>query len=212
MLHKILPSLLLCCATGAAWAQGPSAPQSESGRIEQMMDTRSNMSLLRHPQQALEMADAMTEPGFMAVAMSMSANPEAWLKAMEQASEPSILKNFSQAADPQVVADWFYSSMDPKFQQAILSRAIDSKKAQRCMKAMTDPRFFMPALAMMSPVTPMQWMKVSADGRIFKPMQAWMDPNTYMNWMRLPVEAPSKKDNDKAAPTIPFFWQAPQRY
>ena len=212
MLRRTLTILFLLCAASSAWAQddAPALPvPTEMQRVERMMEVRSKMSQVRQPQQVLDLADALTEPGFLAAAITMSANPEAWLMALQQASGPSMLNNFPQAAEQQMFADWFYSSMDPKFQQAILNRAIDPKKAQRWMKAMSDPRFIMPALAMMNPATPIQWMKVTADGRIFKPMQAWFDPKTYLGWMRLPVDTTGKKDSNKAAP---LFCQPPQRY
>jgi hypothetical protein len=145
--------------------------------------------------------------------MLMSANPEVWLKALEQTSKPGTYKNFAQLTDPQMLADWFYASIDPQFQQAILSRALDPKKTQRWMQAMSDPRFYMPALAMMSPATPMQWMKVSGDGRMIQSMQPWFDPKTYLDWMRLPMPSPASKNGDKAtAPATSFMWKPPQRY
>jgi len=210
MPRKTLTILFSLCAAGSAWAQddAPALPvPTETQQVERMMDVRSKMSQVRQPRQVL--ADAMTEPGLLAAAIAMSANPEAWLMALEQASGPSVLNNYSPAAEPQMFADLFYSSLDPKFQQAILSRAIDPKKTQCWMKAMSDPRFITPALAMINPATPMQWMKVTADGRIFKPMQAWFDPKTYLGWMRMSVDTTGKNESNKAAP---LFWQPPQRY
>jgi hypothetical protein len=209
MLRKTLTILFSLCTAGSAWAQddAPIFPvAAETQRVERTMDVRGKMS---QPRQVLDLADAMTEPGFLAAAIAMSANPEAWLTALEQVGGPSVLNNFSPAVESQMFADWIYSSLDPKFQQAILSRAIDPKKAQRWMQAMGDPRFIMPALAMMNPATPMQWMKVTADGRIFKPMQAWFDPKTYLGWMRMPADTTGKKESYK---TAPLFRQPPQRY
>lgn len=185
-LRKTLLSLLLFCSAGAALAQGP-ALDLQIRHVEQLLDMRSNMKMVRHPHLALDMADAVSEPELLMVAMLMSANPEVWLKAMEHANQPGTFRNFSQLADPQMFADWFYASIDPKFQQAVLSRALDPKKAQHWMQAMSDPRFYMPALAVINPATPLQWMKVTADGRVIQPPQAWMDPNTHLGWTRLPT-------------------------
>ncbi len=179
-------------------------------RVEHILDMRSNTGLIRKPSQALDWMDAMTEPGFLAAFISMSAHPETWLKAMEQATEPSTLRNFSQASDPQVLADWFYSSIDPTFQHAILSRVLDPRKAQRWIKAISDPRFYTPAIAVMSPATPLQWVQVTADGRVIKPFAAWFDPKNYLGWMRMPAEL-AKIQADKPVPE-PLFKRLPQRY
>lgn len=159
---------------------------------------------MRHPKQALDMADAMTEPEFLIAAMVMGANPELWAKAIEHAPRSGVIKQLGAETTPEALADWLYSAIDPKFQQAVLARSFDSNKPQRWMKAMGDPRFFMPALAMMNPALPMQWMKITADGRLVKPMQHWMNPATYFNWMRLPANTSNK---------TPFNgWQPLQRY
>lgn len=216
MLRQILSVSLFLCTPASAWAENvtPGTSAIQATRIEQMLDLRNNVELVRHPQQALDLADAMSDPEFLVAAMMMSANPELWLKAMQHAGAPGVPKNLAQMTSPEMLADWFYSSIDPQFQQAILSRMLDPKKPQRWMQAMSDPRFYMPALAMMNPATPMQWMKVTADGRMIQPMQTWFDPKTYLNWMRLPLPAPSaaRKTGDKAALPASFSWQPPQRY
>ncbi|MFO7542214.1 MAG: hypothetical protein R6W97_05280 [Thiobacillus sp.] len=174
--------------TAFAWAEQttPSGATLPRAQFEQLLDLRSNVDLVRQPKQALDLADAMTNPEFLVAAMVMSANPEIWLKAMENAGAAGVPKNLAQMASPEMLTDWFYSSIDPQFQQAVLSRMVDPKKPQRWMKAMSDPRFCMPALAVVNPATPMQWMKVTADGRMIQSMQPWFDPKTYLNWMRLP--------------------------
>jgi len=116
-------------------------------------------------------------------------------------------------ATPEMLADWFYSSIDPQFQQAIVTRMLDPKKPQRWMQAMSNPRFYMHALAVMNPATPMQWMKVTADGRMIQPMQAWFDPKTYLNWMRLPMPAPTAaQKNGNKTPLAVNSLKLPQRY
>lgn len=212
MLRKTLTILFSLCAAGSAWAldDTPVSPvPAETPRVERMMDVPSKMSQVRQPRQVLNLADALTEPGFLSSAIAMSANPEAWLKALEQAGKPSMLNNFSRTAESQIFADWLYSSLDPKFQQAILNRAIDPKKTHCWTQAMSDPRFITPALALLNPATPMQWMKATADGRMFKPVHTWFDPKTYLGWMRMSVDTTDKKESNKAAPP---FLQPPQRY
>ncbi|MEW6119065.1 MAG: hypothetical protein AB1593_03125 [Pseudomonadota bacterium] len=208
MLRTILIFLLVL--PGAAWAD-PVTPDTAATRFERMLDMRGNLGMVRDPQQALDMADTMTEPEFLVAAMAMSASPEVWLKAMEHAGSSAVPGNLAQMADPAMLSDWFYSSIDPQYQQAIVSRMLDPKKPQRWMQAMANPRFYMHALASMSQ-TPVQWMKVTADGRMIAPMQVWLDPKTYLNWMRLPVPAATTgRKGDKAA--VPAYsLKPPQRY
>lgn len=216
MFRQTISACLLVWSTASAWAENvtPNTPDEQAVRCERLLDMRSNVNLVRHPQQALDLADAMSDPEFLAAAMVMSANPETWLKAIEQASAAEVPENLAQIASPDMLADWFFSSIDPQFQQTVLSRMLDPKKPQRWMQAMTDPRFYMPALAMMNPAMPMQWMKVTADGRMIRPMQVWFDPKTYLNWMRLPMPpAPdAKKNGDKTPPPASYMWKPPQRY
>jgi hypothetical protein len=212
MLRQIFSTCLFVFSAASAWAgNSADATVSQAARFEQILDLSNNVSLVRHPQQALDLADAMTDPEFLVAAMVMSANPEVWLKAMERAGAPGVPKNLSQMATPEMLADWFYSSIDPQFQQAILTRMLDPKKPQRWMQAMVNPRFYMHALAIMNPSTPMQWMKVTADGRVIQPMQTWFDPKTYMNWMRLPAPSAAQKSGD-TAPVATYSWKPPQRY
>jgi len=214
MSRLILSACFLMFASAPAWAENiaPAVSEKQAARFEQLLDFRHNVDLVRQPQQALELADAMSDPEFLVAAMVMSANPEVWLKAMERAGAPGVPQNLAQAASPELLADWFYSSIDPRFQQAILSRMLDPKKAQRWMQAMSDPRFCMPALAVVNPETPMQWVKVTADGRVMQSMQPWFDPTTYMNWMRLPPPSAANKSGDKTARPAAYSWKPPQRY
>jgi len=214
MSRLILSACFLMFASAPAWAENiaPAVSEKQAARFEQLLDFRHNVDLVRQPQQALELADAMSDPEFLVAAMVMSANPEVWLKAMERAGAPGVPQNLAQAASPELLADWFYSSIDPRFQQAILSRMLDPKKAQRWMQSMSDPRFCMPALAVVNPETPMQWVKVTADGRVMQSMQPWFDPTTYMNWMRLPTPSAAKKTSDKTARPAAYSWKPPQRY
>jgi hypothetical protein len=215
MLRQIFSTCLFLFSAASVWAGGPvETTDPQAARFEQILDLRNNASLVRHPQQALDLADAMTDPEFLVSAMMMSANPEIWLKALERAGAPGVPKNISQMATPEMLADWIYSSIDPQFQQAILTRMLDPKKPQRWMQAMVNPRFYMHALAIMNPATPMQWMKVTADGRMIKPMQAWFDPKTYLNWMRLPIpsQAAVQKKNGDTIPLATNAWNPLQRY
>lgn len=209
MLRSIL-ILLLSLPLATAWAD-PSAPEDAAARFERMLDLRGNLGLMRSPKQALDMADIMTEPEFMAAAMAMSANPDVWLRALERAGSPDVPKNLAQALDPAMLSDWFYASIDPQFQKAIVHRMFDPGKPQRWMQTMADPRFYLRALASMGQA-PMQWMKVTADGRVIAPMQPWFDPRTYLNWMRLPEPAPpaGKKTGKMSAQAYPQ--KPPQRY
>jgi hypothetical protein len=212
MLRQIFSACLFVLSAAPAWAGSTvDKPVTPAARFEQMLDLSSNVNLVRHPQQALDLADAMTDPEFLVAAMVMSANPEVWLKALERAGAPGVPKNLSQMGTPEMLADWFYSSIDPQFQQAILTRMLDPKKPQRWMQAMVNPHFYMHALAIMNPSTPMQWMKVTADGRMIKPMQTWFDPKTYMNWTRLPAPSAAEQSGDKT-PLATYWWKPPLRY
>ena len=210
MMRQGFLACLLALSSAQALADGPAnAPVAPSARIEQLLDFRNNASQVRKPQQVLDLADAMTEPEFLVAAMMMSANPEVWMKAMERAGAPGVPKNLSQMATPEMLADWFYSSIDPQFQQAIVTRMLDPKKPQRWMQAMSNPRFYMHALAIMNPATPMEWVKVTADGRMLRSMQPWFDPKTYMNWMTLPAELAAPKGG---APATAYVAKPPLRY
>lgn len=207
MMLRFLLACLAALPMTTAWADGD-RERDAAARLAKMLDMSSNAHLARDSAQALDLMDAMTEPEFLVAAMAMSGNPEVWLQAMEQAGAPGVPNNLAQMADPAMIAEWFYSSIDPQFQQAIVSRMLDPKKPQRWMQAMSNPRFYMNALAVM-PTAPMQWMKVTADGRMINPMQIWFDPKTYLNWMRLPEPAAGKK-TDK--PGVVPAWKPPQRY
>lgn len=215
MVRQLLTVGLFLCCTASAWAESSvsDASAAQRARFEQLLDMRHNASVARQPQQVLELVDDMSDPEFLVAAMVMSANPEIWLKAMERAGAPDVPENLAQTASADMLADWFYSSIDPQFQQAVLSRMLDPKKPQRWMQAMASPRFYMHALAIMNPAVPMQWMKVTADGRMIQPMQVWFDPKTYLNWMRLPMNpTAAKKNGDKLTTPAPLSWRPPQRY
>lgn len=214
MLRPLLAVCLFACSAVSAWADelAPSPAAVQAARFGSLPDLRTSPDpALRHPQRALDLADALADPEFLVTAMMMSSNPEAWLKAMERVGAP---KNLARTASPEMLADWLYSSIDPQFQQAILSRMLNPNKSQRWMQAMSDPRFYMPALAMMSPGSPIQWTRVTADGRLSQSTQAWSDPKTCFNWMRLPLSFPSaaQKGGEHALASIGLFRRPPQRY
>jgi hypothetical protein len=215
MLRFILSASLFICSTAFAWAENVTTGtlDMQSARAE-LLDLSSKVSLVRQPQQTLDLADAMSAPELLAAAKVMSANPEVWLKAMEHAGATGVPQNISRVASPEMLADWFFSSIDPQYQPAILTRTLDPKNPQRGMQAMSDPRFFMPALAMMNPDKPMQWTKVASDGRMIQSMQALFDPKHCFKWMRLPMMEPSaaKRSGDKVLTPAPFLWKPPLRY
>lgn len=201
---RILTVWLLSLSAAGAWADTPTT------RIDRLMDMRTNGQLLRDPQRALEMADAMTEPEFLAAVMAMSGNPDVWLKAMERAGAPEVPGNLAGVADPAAMAEWFYSSIDPEYQHAIVSRMLDPGKAQRWMQSFANPRFYTHALAIMNPAVPAQWMKAAADGRMTSSLHIWFDPKTYLGWMRLPLSEPGKAA--AGGQTVWPYWPPPQRY
>jgi len=188
--------------TGAPGIQAPSYKQS---------DSRLDADRVRHPKQPLDLADDMSDPELLIAAMMMGANPEIWLKAMERAGAANVPKNLVQAISPDMLSDWFFSSIEPQFQQTVLSRMIDPKKPQRELSAMRDARFYIPALATIDPTTPPQWMKVSADGRVAQSMPPWLDPKTCFEWIRLPMSA-GKKAGDTVMTSVPYSWKPPLRY
>lgn len=208
-MQRILIVWLLSLFAAGAWAGAPAADPS-SARIERLMDMRTNGQLLRDPQRALEMADAMTEPEFLAAVMAMSGNPDVWLKAMERAAAPDVPGNLAGTADPAVMAEWFYSAIDPQYQHAIVSRMLTPGKAQRWMQNFANPRFYTNALAVVNPAVPVQWMQAAADGRMASSMRVWFDPKTYLGWMRLPPPEPGKAAAGGQAAWP--HWPPPQRY
>lgn len=198
MLRTVFVTVLILVSAPAAWADA-GTPPDPAARISQMLDMRSNTAVIRDPELALGLMDAMSEPEFLIAALSMSATPETWLKAMQQAGSPDVPQNLMQMADPAVISEWFYTSIDPQYQKAIVTHMMDPGKPLRWMQTLSNPRFYMNALAVMNPAVPMQWMKVTADGRMIPPMQVWLNPKTYMNWMRLPVPQTGKR-GDKTPP------------
>jgi len=214
MLRQLISACFLIGSAASAWAGDSTAvtPEIRSARQEQQPVSRHSANRVSDPQQALDLADAMSDPELLMAAMSMGANPEIWLKAMERAGASNVPKNLAQTLSPDMLADWFFSSIDPQFQQAVLSRMVDPKKPQRGMQAMRDSRFYMPALATLNPATPTQWMKVTADGRVAQTMQPWFDPKACFDWMRLPMPPADKKAGGKAAAPASYGWTPPQRY
>jgi hypothetical protein len=184
ILRMIFGGLLLCWAS-AALAQGNDALEAGIRNIERQPGFGSRMEVARRSGKALEMADTISEPELFVAAMLLSANPEVWLNAMEGAGKAGTLRNFAQLAGPGSLADRFYDAVDPRFQRAILSRALDKSKAQRWMDSMSDRRFFMPAIAVLSPSNPVQWVKVSATGRTIEPGRQMLDDGPSSAWARL---------------------------
>jgi hypothetical protein len=201
--------LVLSAASASAGNGKTGAPEIQAPSYKQQPDSRLNADRVRHPKQPLDLADDMSDPELLIAAMMMGANPEIWLKAMEQAGAANVPKNLVQPISPDMLTDWFFSSIEPRFQQAVLSRIVDPKKPKRELPA--DSRFYIPALATIDPATPMQWMKVSADGRVAQSMQPWFDPKTCFEWMRLPMSV-GKKAGDTAMTPAPYSWKPPLRY
>lgn len=185
-------------------------PFDQAGQVGKQAGPGYIADLLTDPAHVQTMADALSEPEFMSGALAMSVSPEAWMKQMAKAADRSASRIPSSSANQEMLSDWFYSSIDPQYQQAVLSRLLDPIKPQRWMQAMSDPRFYMNALAVMNPATPMQWMKVTADGRLQKSMHDGFDPKSCMNWMRL--QAGVSKASEMAARPNAFTWRPVQRY
>lgn len=211
MLRPLLTVCLFACSAFSVHADDATPDRSaiQAAQVEQGPDRRSVPDLpVRHPQRAPDLADALSDPEFLVTAMMMSGNSEAWLKVMERAGVP---KNLARTASPEMLADWLYSSIDPQFQRAILSRMLNPKKSQHWMQAMSDPLFYIPALAMTGPGSPVQWVQVSADGRVSQSTQAGFDSRSCFDWMRLPLSLPSaaQKGGEYA---LGFLRRPPQRY
>lgn len=191
ILRAVGAFLLLMGSANLAFAHD-GAVSVQMRNIERLTDLSGNADIVRHPQEALEMADAISEPELFVAALVMSANPETWLRILKQAGKPGTLKNLAKLADPGMLVDWFYASVDPRFQRAILSRALDVNKRQRWMDSMNDPRFFMPAIAVINPSTPLQWVKVAADGRLIQP-HASQPAVAGDSWLRFLPAGPGAK-------------------
>ena len=163
-LRAVVASLLLMGSAAPALAQVDRV-SAQILDAERLTDSGAKAGSVPHSQKTLEMADAISEPELFVAALVMSANPEVWLKILKQAGKPGTLRNLAGRADPGMLVDWFYASVDPRFQRAILSRTLDVKKQQRWMDSMNDPRFFMPAIAAANRSMVTHWVKVAADGR-----------------------------------------------
>ncbi|MGK2953251.1 MAG: hypothetical protein ACSLEZ_12805 [Thiobacillus sp.] len=213
MFRQLCFACFLGLNAASAWAGNATtgAPGIQAPSYKQQSDSHLNADRVRHPKQALDQADDMSDPELLVAAMMMGANPEIWLKAMERAGAANVPKNLVQAMSPDMLADWFFSSIEPQFQQTVLSRMVNPKKPQRELPAMRDARFYIPALATIDPATPTQWLKVSADGRVAQSIPPWFDPKTCFEWMRLPMSV-GKKVGDTVTTSVPYSWKPPLRY
>jgi hypothetical protein len=211
----MLSALLCFCAAAPALAgnaQPDAAPALQTPRPGHSTAVGGTGQQAARAAALPDSAGVLSEPEFLVSAMVMSANPELWLKALERAGAAGVPKIPSQLASPEMLADWFYASIEPQYQQAILSRMVDPKKPLRWMQAMSDRRFYMPALATADPATPLQWMKVTADGRIIQAMKAPTDFDSSGNWLRLPASTSPGNAHVASPERSSLFCQPPKRY
>lgn len=209
--------LLLFCA-GLSHAGNELNGKALPATTQEWMDHLSNPRLfslsVRDPTAYAALMDAASDPRFLASAMLAGANPQTYMSFLQGLRDPETLRKGLLLMTSQTAMDWAYSSVDPEFQNALLSRATVPQIADRSMDAMRDPAYFQSAVAVFD--APVQWMKVEAYVHIAQPSVIWSDPKTCKGWMRLmaqPLSTDAKKSGYPSTKPKPLlFLSPPQRY
>lgn len=162
-----------------------------------------NRSLVRHALLGGALLCALNaQAGETQVAeTNKNSGAEHCLKALGM-QEVQPIREMAKQMSPEVVLDRIFSSVAPDFQNALLSKPLDPAKPAKGAEAMRDPKYFLPAIAVMP--LPKPWVNVAADGRVIEPARAAGQDSA---WQRMADEA-----QKKPAPFFPFFLPAPQRY
>lgn len=115
------------------------------------------------------------------------------------------IKNMAQKFGPEAILDMMFSSVNPVFQPALLTKSGSPAKPVKNIEDMREEKYFQPAIAPVGISAP--WVKVTADGRLIsaKPGQT----ETGFGWMRLPSSQPNAGEAEERKPAATGF---PQRY
>jgi hypothetical protein len=115
------------------------------------------------------------------------------------------IKNMAQKFGPEAVLDMMFSSVNPVFQPALLTKSGSPAKPVKNIEDMREDKYFQPAIVPVG--IPVPWVKITGDGRMIssKPVQT----ETGFGWMRLPS---SQADANEAEERKPAATGIPQRY
>lgn len=95
----------------------------------------------------------------------------------------------SVKVSPEAVLDMMYSSFNPVFQPALLSRASKPEQPVRAIEDMRQKEFFQRAIA--ERVAALPWIKVTADGRMFPACPVPTADGLGQGWQRLSNSLPA---------------------
>ena len=100
-----------------------------------------------------------------------------------------VIKNMTQKFGPEAVLDMMFSSVNPIFQPALLTKSNnDPAKPVKNIEDMREDKYFQHAIT--STGIPAPWIKVTADRRVITP-QAKTENQPDKSWLRLPFAIPA---------------------
>lgn len=100
-----------------------------------------------------------------------------------------VIKNMAQKFGPEAVLDMMFSSVNPIFQPALLTKSSnDPARPVKNIEDMREDKYFQHAIT--SAGIPSPWIKVTADGRVITP-QAKTENQPDRGWLRLPFAMPA---------------------
>lgn len=122
------------------------------------------------------------------------------------------IKNMAQKFGPEAVLDMMFSSVNPAFQQALLTKPNnDAARPVKNIEDMRENKYFQHAITPAGIAVP--WIKLTADGRVIAPQVKTDNPTAGGNWLRLPFAMPlnAKPAQDRKA-AEPAMAGTAQRY
>lgn len=114
-----------------------------------------------------------------------------------------VIKNMAQKFGPETVLDMMFSSVNPVFQPALLTKSGSPAKPVKNIDDMREDKYFQPAIVPVG--IPAPWVKITGDGRVIssKPVQT----ETGFGWMRLPSSQPNASEAEAHKPVTTGFHQ-----
>jgi hypothetical protein len=115
------------------------------------------------------------------------------------------IKNMAQKFGPETVLDMMFSSVNPVFQPALLTKSGSPAKPVKNIEDMREDKYFQPAIVPVG--IPAPWVKITGDGRVITSKS--VQTETGFGWMRLPSSQPDMSEAEERKPVATGF---PQRY
>lgn len=95
------------------------------------------------------------------------------------------IKNLAKKFGPETVLDMMFSSVNPIFQPALLTKSSDDPaKPVKSIGDMRENKYVQHAITSASSTAP--WVKVTADGRIIPTSQTLSETGSDKSWARMP--------------------------